>query len=451
MANPAPRRAASARAAASRSATAPARSPSTPRSRRSRRREGIGNPPALAPSATMRGRSTTARSAEARYAVSATSLAKRATTTKRATTRKLPDDENEKESALAFGPETTGPRNTPATTVSARFHTLSAYVARVSSATMPAGSARPNGEKNVHREPRPREGEALSVVGRLGRLGRLGLRRPRVARDPRVHQQPRVEELRGDSRGVQEEKRRQRRQRRRRDVQDVFQRPVRHRGDDAERGPYVRDDAPVHHATPRDDPSERARRAARRRLAPLRQRERQRVADPAPSLGVRRRQFRRGQAPQPPGARRAAHRRGFLARDRHRDVVEHAPPRLRRESPDPVRDRRGPGQRQRGGDARVGERNRAADVGGVQSDDARQKHVEHQKHAHVPPRASSSAPRVRKAGFRVGGDPRRLRQRRHRTRARLRDERQVRLKGRGAQRGGERSCAEGPRDDRRAG
>ena len=45
------------------------------------------------------------------------------------------------------------PRNTPATTVSARFHTLSAYVARVSRATMPAGSARPNGPNGPNGHP----------------------------------------------------------------------------------------------------------------------------------------------------------------------------------------------------------------------------------------------------------------------------------------------------------
>ena len=71
FAKPAPRRAASARAAAMRSATALDRSPSTPRSRRSRRSDAIGaiaSPAAPAPgsSATILGLSTTARSAEAR-------------------------------------------------------------------------------------------------------------------------------------------------------------------------------------------------------------------------------------------------------------------------------------------------------------------------------------------------------------------------------------------------
>ena len=70
----------------------------------------------------------------------------RATTTKRTTTSARADAVDAMSAVdPPVDPPGAPPRNTPATTVSARFHTLSAYVARVSRATMPAGSARPNG------------------------------------------------------------------------------------------------------------------------------------------------------------------------------------------------------------------------------------------------------------------------------------------------------------------
>ena len=291
------------------------------------------------------------------------------------------------------------PRNTPATTVSARFHTLSAYVARVSRATMPAGSARPNGPNGPNGHPaRRRLGSVRSESRRSRRSATLfSLRRRETshwkrARPPAAARGTAARRF-ARRRG---EKRRERREGRRGDVRDVRERPVGNRGDDAHRGPHARDRDPVDDATRHDDPSERARRAAHRRLAPLPRDERQRVP-------IRRHRFASGGGsfgagtPQPPGSRRASHRRGFLARDRHRDVVEHTPPRLRREPPDPVRHRRGPRERQRRGDARVSERHRAAEVGGVRRDDANQEHVEHQERAQVPSRASPSAPRVRKS------------------------------------------------------
>ena len=279
------------------------------------------------------------------------------------------------------------PRNTPATTVSARFHTLSAYVARVSRATMPAGSARPNGSNGPNGHPRARSGSGRFVrISPFPSFGdaffppatRNESLETRASTSSRAWNSCAAIRAASRKRNVASARGSPRRRSRR---ARASRRQPRRLAPIADHTLAIVIQSMTQHAA---RPSERARRAAHRRLAPLPRDERQRVPDRAPPLPRPAAAVSARAGPPAAGSRRAAHRRGFLARDRHRDVVEHTPPRLRREPPrsssPPTRATRTPARRRR-----AGQRTPRAPLRRlVRRDDAHQEHVEHQERAQVP-------------------------------------------------------------------